>query len=49
MITMEADTLPNLSKLLATENWIISEYKVLGGNQVSLVLIWNEKKSDIET
>ena len=39
MKATDYDTLSDLADLLATDAWVIYEYKVLGENQISLVLV----------
>ena len=35
-------TLPELAKLLATDGWVIIEYKAIGSNTVSLTLTFQK-------
>jgi hypothetical protein len=48
MKTLDFETIPNLSKLLASEGWSISEYKVEGENTLALRIVCVGKEKEGE-
>jgi hypothetical protein len=48
MKTLDFETIPNLSKLLASEGWLISEYKVDGETIIALKIVYLGKKKEGE-
>jgi hypothetical protein len=48
MTTLDFETIPTLSKLLASEGWSIYEYKVEGNNVLGLRIVYIGKEKDKE-
>jgi hypothetical protein len=43
-ISTDFNTLPDLAKLLATDGWVIYEYKAIASNSVNLTIYQKEKE-----
>jgi hypothetical protein len=46
--TLDYDTLPNLSQLLASAGWIITEFKVEASNVIGLRIVYEGKSEEKE-